>query len=76
MPSLAKAGFPSPYAEEGGFDFRQPGVTSISVDTHKYGFAPKGNSCILYRTKSLRQYQYFLAPSWSGKEVIKGLTAD
>lgn len=66
MPCLAKAGFPSPYSDEGGFDFKCPGVTSISVDTHKYGFAPKGNSVILYRTKSLRQYQYFLAPDWSG----------
>ncbi|EXJ54704.1 sphinganine-1-phosphate aldolase [Cladophialophora yegresii CBS 114405] len=66
MPCLAKAGFPSPFAEEGGFDFRLPGVTSISVDTHKYGFAPKGNSCILYRDRQLREYQYFIAPGWSG----------
>ncbi|KAK5322584.1 Dihydrosphingosine phosphate lyase [Exophiala xenobiotica] len=66
MPCLAKAGFPSPWAEEGGFDFRQPGVTSISVDTHKYGFAPKGNSCILYRNRQLREYQYFICPEWSG----------
>ncbi|EXJ77014.1 sphinganine-1-phosphate aldolase [Capronia epimyces CBS 606.96] len=66
MPSLAKAGFPSPWADEGGFDFRQPGVTSISVDTHKYGFAPKGNSCVLYRNRKLREYQYFVCPEWSG----------
>ena len=66
MPCLSKAGFPSPWADEGGFDFRQPGVTSISVDTHKYGFAPKGNSCILYRNRQYREYQYFLAPDWSG----------
>lgn len=66
MPCLAQAGFPSPYADEGGFDFQQPGVTSISVDTHKYGFAPKGNSCILYRNKNLRQHQYFVSPDWSG----------
>ncbi|KAJ9602987.1 Dihydrosphingosine phosphate lyase [Cladophialophora chaetospira] len=66
MPCLAKAGFPSPFAEEGGFDFKQPGVTSISVDTHKYGFAPKGNSCVLYRDRQLREYQYFIAPEWSG----------
>ena len=63
---LKKAGFPSPYEEEGGFDFRQPGVTSISVDTHKYGFAPKGNSVLLYRNKSYRSYQYFIYPDWSG----------
>lgn len=66
MPCLAKAGFPSPFAGQGGFDFALPGVTSISVDTHKYGFAPKGNSCILYRNKQLRQYQYFISPDWSG----------
>lgn len=63
---LKKAGFPSPYEEEGGFDFRQPGVTSISVDTHKYGFAPKGNSVVLYRNRSYRRYQYFIYPDWSG----------
>ncbi|CAL5872373.1 uncharacterized protein PFLUO_LOCUS6637 [Penicillium psychrofluorescens] len=63
---LKKAGFPSPYEEEGGFDFRQPGVTSISVDTHKYGFAPKGNSVLLYRNKVYRSHQYFIYPDWSG----------
>jgi sphinganine-1-phosphate aldolase len=63
---LKKAGFPSPYEEQGGFDFRQPGVTSISVDTHKYGFAPKGNSVLLYRNESYRKHQYFIYPDWSG----------
>lgn len=47
-------------------DFRLPGVTAISVDTHKYGFAPKGTSVIMYRSKSLRQHQYFVAPEWTG----------
>lgn len=63
---LKKAGFPSPYEEEGGFDFRLPGVTSISVDTHKYGFAPKGNSVLLYRNRVYRSHQYFIYPDWSG----------
>jgi sphinganine-1-phosphate aldolase len=63
---LKKAGFPSPYEDEGGFDFRLPGVTSISVDTHKYGFAPKGSSVLLYRNRSYRNYQYFVYPDWSG----------
>jgi sphinganine-1-phosphate aldolase len=63
VPFLGRAGFPEP---EGGFDFRLPGVTSISVDTHKYGFAPKGNSVVLYRTRLLRSYQYFISPDWSG----------
>lgn len=58
---LSKAGFPSP-----DFDFRVPGVTSISVDTHKYGFAPKGNSVVLYRTPELRRYQYYVSETWPG----------
>lgn len=61
IPMLAKAGFDSP-----DFDFRVPGVTSISVDTHKYGFAPKGNSVVLYRSAAMRRYQYFVSPDWSG----------
>ncbi len=58
---LEKAGF-----ETVPFDFRLKGVTSISVDTHKYGFAPKGNSTVLYRTAALRTYQYFVSPDWAG----------
>ncbi|KAH8811747.1 pyridoxal phosphate-dependent transferase [Xylogone sp. PMI_703] len=61
VPYLDKAGF-----ETAPFDFRLKGVTSISCDTHKYGFAPKGNSTVLYRTAALRQYQYFISPDWSG----------
>lgn len=61
MPYLVKAGF-----ETEPFDFRLQGVTSISVDTHKYGFAPKGNSTVLYRSKQLRAYQYFITPDWPG----------
>jgi len=48
------------------FDFRLPGVTSISADTHKYGFAPKGSSVILYRDKEIRNYQWFAYPDWPG----------
>ena len=66
MPYLKQAGFSSPWEEEGGFDFRQPGVTSISVDTHKYGFAPKGSSVVLYRAAKYRTYQYFVCPDWPG----------
>ncbi|KAI0389737.1 pyridoxal phosphate-dependent transferase [Xylariaceae sp. FL0594] len=61
VPFLEKAGF-----ESQPFDFRLKGVTSISCDTHKYGFAPKGNSTVLYRTQELRTYQYFVSPDWSG----------
>jgi sphinganine-1-phosphate aldolase len=61
VPFLEKAGF-----ETELFDFRLKGVTSISCDTHKYGFAPKGNSTVLYRNTTLRSYQYFISPDWSG----------
>uniref|UniRef100_A0A8C5NH78 sphinganine-1-phosphate aldolase n=1 Tax=Gouania willdenowi TaxID=441366 RepID=A0A8C5NH78_GOUWI len=48
------------------FDFSVKGVTSISADTHKYGYAPKGSSVILYSDTKYRQYQYFVAPDWQG----------
>ncbi|KAJ2905259.1 putative sphingosine-1-phosphate lyase protein [Zalerion maritima] len=61
VPFLERAGF-----ETVPFDFRLKGVTSISCDTHKYGFAPKGSSTVLYRTQQLRTYQYFVSADWSG----------
>lgn len=48
------------------FDFQVPGVTSISVDTHKYGFAQKGSSVVLYSSSFLRQFQYTSVSDWSG----------
>jgi sphinganine-1-phosphate aldolase len=48
------------------WDFRVPGVTSISADTHKYGYALKGSSVLLYRDKDTRQQQYFAYPDWPG----------
>lgn len=64
-------GFVLPWAERLGypvpkFDFRLPGVTSISVDTHKYGYAAKGTSVILYRNQELRHYQYYTTADWPG----------
>ncbi|GBD83675.1 glutamate decarboxylase [bacterium BMS3Abin02] len=64
-------GFVLPWAERLGypippFDFRLPGVSSMSADTHKYGYAAKGTSVVLYRTKELRRYQYFTATDWPG----------
>jgi len=64
-------GFIVPWAEKLGypvppFDFRLPGVTSMSADTHKYGYAAKGSSVILYRGKDLRQFQYYTATDWPG----------
>ncbi|MGB8858393.1 MAG: aminotransferase class V-fold PLP-dependent enzyme [Ilumatobacteraceae bacterium] len=48
------------------WDFRLPGVTSISADTHKYGFGLKGSSVLTYRTAELRRLQYFIVPDWPG----------
>jgi sphinganine-1-phosphate aldolase len=64
-------GFILPWVEKLGyqvptFDFRLPGVTSISADTHKYGYAAKGTSVILYRNRDLRHFQYFSITDWPG----------
>lgn len=48
------------------FDFAVPGVTSISADTHKFGYGLKGTSVLLYRSKALRRYQFFAAAEWPG----------
>ncbi len=64
-------GFLLPWIEANGvdvpaWDFRVPGVTSISADTHKYGYALKGTSVLAYRTKELRAHQWFAYPDWPG----------
>jgi sphinganine-1-phosphate aldolase len=64
-------GFILPFIEQLGypvtpFDFRVAGVTSMSVDPHKYGYTPKGLSVVLYRGRSLRRYQYFTYTDWQG----------
>ncbi|HZD73265.1 MAG TPA: aminotransferase class V-fold PLP-dependent enzyme [Actinomycetota bacterium] len=64
-------GFVLPWArrlgyEVPGFDFAVPGVTSVSADTHKFGYAAKGTSVVLYRGTHLRRFQYFTATDWPG----------
>ena len=64
-------GYLLPFLEKGGvdlpkFDFRVPGVTSISADTHKYGYAAKGASTILYRNGDLRRGQFYIKTDWTG----------
>jgi len=64
-------GFILPFGQELGydipvFDYRLPGVTSISADTHKYGYALKGTSVLTFRDKALRNSQYFFRTDWSG----------
>jgi glutamate/tyrosine decarboxylase-like PLP-dependent enzyme len=60
-----------PFGQELGydvplFDFRVRGVTSISADTHKYGYALKGTSVIVFRDKAVRNAQYFFNTDWTG----------
>lgn len=64
-------GFVLPFAELLGrdvppWDFRVDGVHSISADIHKLGYAPKGVSVILHRTKQLRAFQTFVFDGWLG----------
>jgi sphinganine-1-phosphate aldolase len=64
-------GFILPWGQELGwdipvFDFRLPGVTSISADTHKYGYGFKGSSVLSFRDKALRNSQYFFLTGWTG----------
>lgn len=61
LPFAERLGHPVP-----GYDFRLPGVTSMSADTHKFGYAAKGTSVVLYRTPELRRHQYFTATDWPG----------
>jgi len=64
-------GFILPWANELGypvapFDLGVPGVTSMSADTHKYGYALKGSSVLLFKPKSMRSEQYFMIAGWPG----------
>jgi len=52
------------------FDFSVPGVTSISVDLHKYGYAAKGASTVLYRNKYIRKYQIFACTDTTAYTLI------
>ena len=64
-------GFILPFGQELGydipvFDFANPGVTTISADTHKYGYALKGTSVLSFRDITLRDSQYFFNTEWTG----------
>jgi glutamate/tyrosine decarboxylase-like PLP-dependent enzyme len=48
------------------WNFRVPGVTSISVDLHKYGYSAKGAGVLMHRNKQLRAYQTFVTDNWLG----------
>lgn len=61
LPWVEKLGYPVPV-----FDFRVPNVTSMSADLHKYGFAAKGASVVVYRDMSFLKHQFFISTDWSG----------
>ncbi len=61
LPFVEQLGYPIPR-----FDFRVPGVTSISADTHKYGYAAKGAATILYRHAAYLKHQIFVYENWPG----------
>ncbi|GAA2869699.1 aspartate aminotransferase family protein [Actinoplanes cyaneus] len=65
LPYLRRLGADLP-----SFDLSVPGVTSISVDLHKYAYAPKGVSILLHRTEELRRPQYFAYADWPGYPMI------
>lgn len=64
-------GFMLPWVERLGdavppWDFRVRGVTSISADLHKYGYAAKGASTVIYASRALRRHQHFVHADWPG----------
>ncbi|MBK7580821.1 MAG: aspartate aminotransferase family protein [Myxococcales bacterium] len=69
LPFLRETGVAGP-----DFDFSVEGVTSISMDLHKYGFAPKGISILLQRRRELRDAQYYTCATWTGYSIINSTT--
>ncbi len=65
LPWLREAGAAIP-----PFDLGVPGVTSISCDLHKFGYAPKGASVLLFRDAELRRAAYFASAAWPGYTII------
>lgn len=65
LPWLAEAGAPVP-----AFDLSVPGVTSLSCDLHKFGYAPKGASVLLFRDEALRLDAYYACATWPGYTVV------
>ncbi|CAN5292295.1 aminotransferase class V-fold PLP-dependent enzyme [soil metagenome] len=68
-------GWVLPYARRSGravpdWTFEVEGVTSISVDLHKYAYAPKGASLLLHRSPELRRAQYFASAAWPGYTML------
>ncbi|MGA8113492.1 MAG: aminotransferase class V-fold PLP-dependent enzyme [Actinocatenispora sp.] len=70
LPYLRRAGRPVP-----PFGFELPGVTSVSVDLHKYAYTPKGVSVLLHRDAALRRSQYFGYADWPGYPMLNATVA-
>jgi glutamate/tyrosine decarboxylase-like PLP-dependent enzyme len=58
------------WSELAPWDFRLPGVTSVSADLHKFGYAPKGASVLLQRGRDRQRAQYFATTRWPGYPVV------
>lgn len=58
---LARLGYPIP-----AWNFEVPGVTSISVDLHKYGYSAKGCGVLVHRSKALRAHHTYVTTNWLG----------
>ncbi|PRY34544.1 pyridoxal phosphate-dependent decarboxylase family protein [Umezawaea tangerina] len=56
------------------FDLTVEGVTSMSVDLHKYAYCPKGTSVLLHASADLRRPQYFASADWPGYTMLNPTT--
>ncbi|MCB9555320.1 MAG: aspartate aminotransferase family protein [Deltaproteobacteria bacterium] len=65
LPYYRELGRPIP-----AFDFSVPGVESISIDLHKYGYTPKGVSFILHRDRNNQRFQRFTHTDWTGYTFV------
>ncbi|MEV4803902.1 aspartate aminotransferase family protein [Nonomuraea sp. NPDC049421] len=65
LPWLREAGAAMP-----AFDLSVPGVTSLSCDLHKFGYAPKGASVLLFADPAMRRKAYFASAAWPGYTII------
>lgn len=68
-------GFMLPYFRRLGadvpeFNLRVPGVTSVSMDLHKYAYCPKGASVVVYSDRKLREHQIYACASWTGYTIV------
>jgi glutamate/tyrosine decarboxylase-like PLP-dependent enzyme len=68
-------GFLAPFAKMNGaqiapFDFEIAAVKSMSADLHKYGYAAKGASTVLYRSPELYAHMPFDTEDWSGARLV------